>query len=84
MDAWCQHTGQPFDAYGAWAKSGQRLPAAPFLASLLDDPTCAANSKHGGSFSPRLAEDPVFAGTALEDTQNTLTELTVRVCAMQR
>ena len=37
MDAWClQHTGQPFDAAGAWAASGWLLPA--LLVSLLDEP----------------------------------------------
>lgn len=37
MDAWCQqHTGQPFDAGGAWAASGQ--PIAALLASLLNEP----------------------------------------------
>ncbi|MDB5967464.1 MAG: hypothetical protein JWQ72_3964, partial [Polaromonas sp.] len=37
MDAWCQrHTGQPYDAAGAWAASGRLRPA--LLAGLLDEP----------------------------------------------
>lgn len=37
MDFWCQrHTGQAFDAGGAWAASGKVLPE--LLSSLLDEP----------------------------------------------
>ena len=40
MDAWCQqHTGQSFDAGGAWAASGKLIPS--LLASLLDEPYLA-------------------------------------------
>lgn len=37
MDAWCQrHTGEPFDAKGAWAATGQVLP--DLLAVLMTEP----------------------------------------------
>ena len=84
MDAWClQHTGQPFDAGGAWAKSGRLVPA--LLASLLDEPYFAQPIPKstgrdlfslawlGGKIQP-------FAGERPEDIQNTLTELTVCAC----
>ena len=84
MDAWCQqHTGQPFDAGGAWAASGQLVPA--LLDSLLDDPYfLKPPPKSTGrdlfsqewlarKLAPFLAERPA-------DIQNTLTEFTVRPC----
>jgi anhydro-N-acetylmuramic acid kinase len=86
MDAWClQHTGQPFDAGGAWAKSGQRIPA--LLASLLDDPYFAQpipKSTGRDLFSLAWLAEKIrsFARERPEDIQNTLTELTVRACAM--
>ncbi|MFC6279669.1 MULTISPECIES: anhydro-N-acetylmuramic acid kinase [Polaromonas] len=84
MDAWCQqHTGQPFDAGGAWAANGKLVPA--LLASLLDEPYF---SKHppkstgrdlfsmqwlAGKLAPFAAERP-------EDIQNTLAEFTASAC----
>jgi anhydro-N-acetylmuramic acid kinase len=86
MDAWClQHTGQPFDAGGAWAKSGQLIPA--LLASLLDDPYFAQpipKSTGRDLFSLAWLAEKIrsFARERPEDIQNTLTELTVRACSM--
>ncbi len=84
MDAWCQqHTGQPFDANGAWAASGQLVPA--LLASLLDDPYFSRpppKSTGRDLFSlPWLAGKlAAFAAERPEDIQNTLAELTVIPC----
>ena len=84
MDAWCQqHTGRPFDAGGAWAASGELLPA--LLASLLEEPYFFAPPPKStgrdlfsmawlaGKLAPFSAERP-------EDIQNTLTELTASAC----
>jgi anhydro-N-acetylmuramic acid kinase len=85
MDAWClQHTGQPYDAGGAWAAKGQVH--APLLAALLQEPYFElAPPKSTGRdlfnaqwLSSRLA---VFAMLAPVDVQATLTELTALVCA---
>lgn len=84
MDAWCQqHTGQPFDAGGAWAASGKLLPA--LLASLLDEPYFSkAPPKSTGRdlfslqwLSAKLAP---FAAQRPEDIQHTLTEFTASAC----
>ena len=85
MDAWClQHTGQAFDAGGAWAASGQLLPA--LLASLLDDPYFLQPPPKStgrdlfslawlaGKLAPFAAERP-------GDVQHTLTEFTASACA---
>jgi len=85
MDAWCQqHTGQAFDAGGAWAASGQVHP--PLLESMLQEPFFALPPpKSTGRdlfnrqwLSQRLA---AFAQLAPEDVQATLTELTASACA---
>lgn len=85
MDAWCQrHTGQPFDAAGAWAASGQvvaallqRLQAEPFLhqpppkstgRDLFNADWLAAQLEGGSHWPP-------------QDVQATLTEFTALVCA---
>ncbi|GAB3362324.1 MULTISPECIES: anhydro-N-acetylmuramic acid kinase [Giesbergeria] len=85
MDAWCQrHTGQPFDAAGAWAASGQvvaallqRLQAEPFLhqpppkstgRDLFNADWLAAQLEGGSHWAP-------------QDVQATLTEFTALVCA---
>ncbi len=84
MDAWCQqHTGQPFDAGGAWAASGKLLPA--LLASLLDEPYFSkAPPKSTGRdlfslqwLSAKLAP---FAAERPQDIQNTLAEFTASAC----
>ena len=84
MDAWClQQTGQPFDAGGAWAKSGRLVPA--LLASLLDEPYFSLSipkSTGRDLFSLAWLAEKLrpFAGERPEDIQHTLTELTVFAC----
>ena len=84
MDAWClQHTGQPFDAGGAWAKSGRLVPA--LLASLQGEPYFAQpipKSTGRDLFSLAWLAEKLrpFVGERPEDIQNTLTELTVYAC----
>ena len=84
IDAWClQHTGQPYDAGGAWAASGQLLPT--LLARLLDEPYFSEplpKSTGRDLFSldwlaHKLAP---FGGAAPVDVQHTLTEFTARTC----
>lgn len=84
MDHWCQaHTGQPFDAGGRWAASGQVLPT--LLARLRADPFFAkAPPKSTGRdlFHPAwLAAQLGDARMAPADVQATLTELTASACA---
>ncbi|MEO8014994.1 MAG: anhydro-N-acetylmuramic acid kinase, partial [Polaromonas sp.] len=85
MDAWClQHTGEPFDAGGAWAKSGRLIPA--LLSSLLDEPYFAQpvpKSTGRDLFSLAWLAEKIqpFAQERPGDIQNTLTELTVCACA---
>ena len=85
MDAWClQHTGQPFDAGGAWAATGQVH--APLLAVLLQEPYFAlAPPKSTGRDlfnQPGLTRQLAgFAHVSPVDVQATLTELTACVCA---
>lgn len=84
MDAWClRHTGQPFDASGAWAASGKLIPA--LLASLLADPYFALpppKSTGRDLFSVAWLEEKLsaFAGARPEDIQHTLTEFSVSPC----
>ena len=84
MDAWCQqHTGQPFDADGAWAASGQLIPS--LLASLLDEPYFAKpppKSTGRDLFSLTWLAQKLapFAAHRPEDIQNTLTEFTAVAC----
>ena len=86
MDAWCQqHTGQSFDAGGAWAASGKLIPA--LLASLLDEPYFAKpppKSTGRDLFSLGWLAQKVapFASYHPEDIQNTLTEFTATACVM--
>lgn len=85
MDFWCQqHTGQPFDTDGAWAASGQVLPA--LLASLLDEPFLRKSppkSTGRDLFNPQWLAHHLqpFASARPEDVQATLTEYTASACA---
>ncbi|CAM3702366.1 anhydro-N-acetylmuramic acid kinase [Polaromonas hydrogenivorans] len=84
MDAWClQHTGQPFDAGGAWAAGGRLVPA--LLASLQGEPYFSQpipKSTGRDLFSLAWLAEKLrpFSGERPEDIQNTLTELTVCAC----
>lgn len=84
MDAWCQrHTGQAFDAGGAWAASGRLLPN--LLASLLDEPYFAMpppKSTGRDLFSMAWLDRKLaaFSSERPEDIQNTLAEFTVNPC----
>jgi anhydro-N-acetylmuramic acid kinase len=84
IDAWCQqHTGQAFDAGGAWAASGRLIPA--LLAHLLDEPYLALpipKSTGRDLFSLAWLADQLrpFAAEQPEDIQHTLTEFTARAC----
>lgn len=85
MDHWCQlHTGQPFDAGGAWAAQGTVLPA--LLESLLQEPFLhRAPPKSTGRdlFNPAWLSSHLmpFGSAAPVDVQATLTEFTATVCA---
>lgn len=85
MDHWCQrHTGQPFDAGGAWAASGQVQPE--LLQALQAEPYLALpppKSTGRDLFNPTWLEDRLaaFATAAPADVQATLTELTASACA---
>lgn len=85
LDAWCQrHLGQPFDAEGAWAASGQVDNA--LLSVLLAEPYFSApHPKSTGRdlFNPNWLDQQLskVQPAAAADVQATLTELTARVCA---
>ena len=84
MDHWCQlHTGQPFDAGGAWAAQGTVLPA--LLESLRQEPFLyKAPPKSTGRdlFNPAWLSSHVrsFGSAAPVDVQATLTEFTASAC----
>ncbi len=85
MDHWCQlHTGQPYDAAGAWAASGQVLPELlkllrqePFLHKLPPKST-GRDLFNPAWLATRL---DAFAACAPQDVQATLTEFTALACA---
>lgn len=85
MDSWCQqHTGQPFDRDGAWAASGQVIPA--LLQRLLDEPFLQQPppKSTGRDLFNRdwlAAKLQGFIDGAAHDVQATLTEFTAQVCA---
>lgn len=84
MDTWClRHTGQPFDAGGAWAASGQYLPQ--LLQQLRLDPyfeQAPPKSTGRDLFSLSWLKSKLrdFPAAAPQDIQNTLTELTASTC----
>lgn len=85
MDAWClRHTGQPFDAAGAWAATGQCLP--DLLALLQSEPYFnlpPPKSTGRDLFSLTWLMDKLQSYDAAlpQDVQATLTELTASTCA---
>jgi anhydro-N-acetylmuramic acid kinase len=84
MDAWCaQHTGQPYDAGGAWAASGKLVPE--LLTSLLNEPYFSQpipKSTGRDLFSQAWLAGKLapFATAWPEDVQNTLAEFTASAC----
>jgi anhydro-N-acetylmuramic acid kinase len=85
LDHWCQrHTGQPYDAGGAWAASGCVHPA--LLAALQNEPYLQLpppKSTGRDLFNPEwlAARLGPFADLPAADVQATLTELTASSCA---
>ena len=91
LDYWCAlHTGQPYDANGAWAAQGQVLPA--LLQQMLD---CAwlqlppPKSTGRDDFNPAWLEQQLQTFTRTQpaplkpaDVQATLTQLTVQAAAL--
>ncbi|MEO7953662.1 MAG: anhydro-N-acetylmuramic acid kinase [Polaromonas sp.] len=84
MDAWCQqHTGQPFDAGGAWAASGKLIPA--LLRNLLDEayfsqPIPKSTGRDLFSLAWLAQKLAPFTAERPEDIQHTLAELTASPC----
>ena len=87
MDAWClQHTGQAFDAAGAWAASGQVH--EPLLQALLAEAYFALpppKSTGRDLFNARWLSRRLagLAHLAAADVQATLAELTASACAAE-
>jgi anhydro-N-acetylmuramic acid kinase len=86
MDHWCQrHTGQPYDAAGAWGASGQV--DAALLAQMLAEPYFAQpipKSTGRDLFHPAWLDVQLQRRAAKlrpEDVQATLAELTATACA---
>ncbi|ADX47853.1 protein of unknown function UPF0075 [Paracidovorax avenae ATCC 19860] len=86
MDHWCGlHTGQPYDAGGAWAAQGSVQPA--LLERLLSEPylhqpppkSTGRDLFNAAWLQSHLQDLPPLAPP---DVQATLTELTARACAM--
>ena len=80
MDGWVlQHQGQPYDANGAWAATGQVIPA--LLAELLNEPyfdlpapkSTGRDLFHADWLNAKLAGHPAALPA---DVQATLTQLT--------
>jgi anhydro-N-acetylmuramic acid kinase len=78
MDAWCmRHLGHPYDADGAWAASGNVLPA--LLERMLDEPFFALpppKSSGRDLFNMAWLEQKLAGDEAAADVQATLLELT--------
>jgi len=86
MDHWCQqHTGQAYDANGAWAASGTVIEA--LLAALLQEPyfsraipkSTGRDLFHADWLAAHLRTHP--GPCRAQDVQATLAELTVRTVA---
>jgi anhydro-N-acetylmuramic acid kinase len=85
LDLWCQrHTGQAFDAGGAWASTGQVIPS--LLESLLSEPWLALPAPkstgrdlfHADWLARHLSS---HANAQPQDVQRTLVAFTARCCA---
>ena len=85
LDGWCQaHTGQVFDADGAWAAQGKVYPR--LLAHFLDEPYFSRTppkSTGRDLFNTAWLTEKLdgFGGLSPVDVQATLTELTALSCA---
>jgi anhydro-N-acetylmuramic acid kinase len=83
MDAWCmQHLGKPYDDNGAWAASGQALPA--LLEQMLDEPFFALpppRSTGRDLFNMAWLHGKLHGNERAEDVQATLLELACRAIA---
>ncbi|MEO5669476.1 MAG: anhydro-N-acetylmuramic acid kinase [Ramlibacter sp.] len=85
MDAWClQHTGEAYDADGAWAANGAPLPA--LLHQLMADPYFPKpppKSTGRDLFNPDWLQGHLraFSSAPPVDVQATLTEFTARACS---
>lgn len=86
LDGWCQcHTGQPFDAGGAWGAGGTVLPR--LLSALLAEPylhlpppkSTGRDLFHTDWLAGHLAAHPAADP---QDVQATLVELTASACAV--
>lgn len=86
MDFWCQlHTGQPYDADGRWAASGQV--SQPLLQMLMTEPFLSkAPPKSTGRdlFNAAWLNQSLgqFSQLSPADVQATLTEFTAKCCVM--
>ena len=88
LDMWCQqHTGQPYDAGGAWGAGG--VVCVPLLQSMLAEPYFAqpAPKSTGRDLFNRTWLDQHLAAFSTEPTQNIqktlveLTAITISQCA---
>jgi len=83
MDAWCmRHRSKPFDAQGAWAASGNVLPA--LLEQMLNEPFFSLpppKSSGRDLFNMEWLQNKLQGGERAEDVQATLLELTCRTIA---
>jgi anhydro-N-acetylmuramic acid kinase len=89
MDAWAmEHTGMPYDAYGAWAATGHV--SKPLLDMALRDayfakPIPKSTGRdlfHWAWLQERLAADVSFTSAGPADVQATLAELTAQSIAI--
>lgn len=85
MDAWCaQHTGQAYDAEGAWAATGSPLPSllqVLLAESYFGKPPPKSTGRDLFSQAWLDGHLRAFGGAAPADVQATLAELTARACS---